>query len=192
MAAFVATYPPLGTVTQLQDPSVTIHALLEVDAGLVNEQWQLSLWHSDGNAGEWTETEFTACSMEDRPTDLHEIDGARTRRYFTAKLTVQSSLGFTVKFRQRSDDGEWRWVRNEQGSDDGVVIIHQKPAKDHDNEDLPDMINELNPDLKWKSHMSQTPGTRLWSVEAGVGAAMEEESAYAEVPFGIPWGRYIR
>jgi hypothetical protein len=192
MSASVATYPPLGQVTQLQGPDVAFHAVLEVPSELASEQWQLALWYSNGDGAEWAEAEFTPTQRDARPTDLHEPIGMTARLYFTAKLTVHFSMTFTVKFRQRASDEEWRWVRNEQGSDDGIVVIDQKPTREDDREDLPDLIRDLNPDLKWKSHMSQSPGTRLWSIEAGVDGAKEDESTFAEVPLGVPWGGFLR
>ncbi|KAK4152541.1 glycoside hydrolase [Chaetomidium leptoderma] len=195
MTTFIATYPPLGQVTtQLQDTNVPFYAVLEVPRELATAPWQLALWHSNNNGWEWAEVEFTPTpdAPDARPTELHEASGAKARLYFTAKLAVRSSVTFTVKFRQGTGDEEWRWVQAEQGSDDGVVVVDQRPTRDNDPEDLPDLIQELNPDLKWRGHMSQSPGTRLWSIEAGVGGATDEESAYAEVPLGIPWGRFLR
>lgn len=192
MTPVVVTYPPLEQVTQLQDSNVAVHAVLEIPRELAAEQWELALWHSDGNGGEWAEAEFMPDPPENRPTDLHEANETTARRYFTANVVVNSSLTFTVKFRQGPGDDTWRWVRNEQGSDDGVVVVNQKPTRDGDHTDLPDLIQELNSDLKWRSHMSQAPGTRLWSVEAGVDGAQEDESAYADVPLGVPWGRFLR
>jgi hypothetical protein len=192
MTAVIATYPPLGQVTQLQDSNVVVHAVVEVPRGLAAGPWQLALWHSDGNGKNWTETEFTPDSLDNRPTALHAANESTARLYFTAKVTVHSSLTFTVKFRQGAGEDEWRWVRKEQDSDDGIVVIDQKPTADGDPEKLPDLIHGLNPDLKWKSHMSQAPGTRLWSIEAGVHGAKGDKSAYADVPLGVPWGRFLR
>lgn len=192
MTAVIATYPPLGQATQLQDSDLAVHAVVEVPRDLVTEQWQLALWHLSGSEGKWAETEFIPDSQDSRPTDLHTANESTARLYFTAKVAVHSSLTFTVKFRQGASQGEWQWVRNEQGADDGIVVIDQKPTSDGDPEELPDLIHELNPDLKWKSHMSQAPGTRLWSIEAGVDGVKGDESAYADVPLGIPWGGFLR
>ncbi|SPQ18354.1 76a4190c-5657-4e05-95d5-21f92ca54688 [Thermothielavioides terrestris] len=193
MSALVATYPPLGQVTILDSSSVTIHAVLEVPRELAAATpWQLALWHSNDDGGEWTEAEFAAAvTDDDRVTDLHLANESATRLYFTANVVVGSSLRFTVKFRQR-DGQEWRWARSEQGSDDGVVVIKKKPTRDSDPEDLPDLIHDLNPALSWKSLTSQAPGTRLWSIEAAVDGTKDNESSYADVPLGIPWGRFLR
>lgn len=196
MAVVIATYPPLGQVTQLQNSNVAIHAVVEVPHELRTEQWKFVLWYSDGNEGKWTGAEFTPDLPDNRPTDLHAAKETTARLHFTAKVAVHSLLTFTVKFRQGTGEGEdedeWQWARTEQGSEDGIVVIDRKPTRDDDAEELPDLIQELNPDLKWKSHMSQAPRTRLWSIEGGVDGAKEDESAFADVPLGIPWGRSLR
>ncbi|KAL2129449.1 hypothetical protein VTI74DRAFT_7789 [Chaetomium olivicolor] len=191
MTAFVAAYPPLGQVTQLQDPNVEFYVVLEVPKELAEESWQLSLWHSTLEGGEWTETLVLPVTSNIRPADLHEASGERARLYFTAKLTVESSLNFTVKFRLASGQ-EWRWVRDEQGVDDGLVVISSKSIHDGDTEGLPDLIKDLNPDLKVESHASQTPKTRLWSLEAAVDGAKDDKSTFVEVPLGLPWGGFLR
>jgi hypothetical protein len=193
MTAFIATYPPLGQVTQLHDPGVRFHAVLEVsNEAAAASPWQLALWYLNGDKGEWTEAEFLPDPPDTQPTDLHEAKAGKLRLFFTANLSVHGSLRFTVKFRQGAGDHEWRWVRNEQGSDDGVVVIEQTLTQEGDPEDLPDSIRFLNRDLKWQSHMSQSPGTRLWSVEAGVDKAKEDKSTFVTVPLGIPWGQFLR
>ncbi|KAK3897535.1 glycoside hydrolase [Staphylotrichum tortipilum] len=192
MSPVVATYPPLGQVTTLQDPAIAFHAVLEVPSNLVGAPWQLALWHSDGSGGEWTETQLLPSPPDVRPTDLHEVDDAKARLYFTGSVTAHSSLTFTVKYRRETDASGWMWARSEQGSEDGLVLVDQKPTREDDAEDLPDLIQDLNPALKWKSEMSQSPGTRLWSIDVGVDEATGDESAFADVPLGIPWGEYLR
>jgi hypothetical protein len=192
MTAFIATYPPLGQVTSLQDSNVTVHAVLDVPRELAGAAWQVALWHAEDNRVEWSETQLLASPPDARPTDLHEANEGMARLYFTAELAVHSLLTFTAKYRQGSDASEWRWAKNEQGLDDGVLVVDQKPTRDSDPEDLPDLIQDLNPDLRWRGHMSQSPGTRLWSVEAGVDGATGDKSAFAEVLLGIPWGRFLR
>ncbi|KAK4097948.1 glycoside hydrolase family 36 protein [Parathielavia hyrcaniae] len=189
---FVATYPPLGQVTLLKDPGVAIHAVLEVPLEDAAEPWQLSLWYRNGDGGNWALADFEAGSPDGLPTDLNDRDGTATRLYFTAKLEVASSLTFTVKYRRGAGKHEWRWARDDQGLDDGIVVVEQKQAQMGDLEDLPDMIQDLNTDFRWQSHMSQSPGTRLWSIEATVDGANEDQSAFVDLPLGIPWGRFLR
>lgn len=191
MAVFIAAYPPLGQVTQLVHSNVTFHVVLEVSGESATDQWQLSLWHSSDSGGDWTETELLSDALGAHPLALDTIVKSSTRLYFTADLTVLSLLSFTVKFRE-GPDHPWRWARDEQGSGDGIVVIDRELTGEDEPGSLPDLIQHLNPGLKWKSHLSQSPGTQLWSIEAAVNGAKDDESAYAEVPIGIPWGRFLR
>lgn len=191
MTASIATYPPLGQVTQLREANVVFHAVLEVPYGSAANPWQVSLWHSGGHGGDWVEAELVQDAKGIFELALNEMDTDKARLHFTASLMVPSSLSFTVKFR-KGPGHDWCWARDEQGLGDGVVIIDQRPTREDDPEDLPDLIDHLNTDLKWKSHMSQSPGTRLWSIEASVDGAKNDTSTYADVPVGFPWGRFLR
>lgn len=194
MVAFIATYPPLGQVSQLINADVTFTAVLEISPELVAEPWELALWHpknDESNDGEWVEAMFVPSGPDQRPSTVHNPGNALTRLYFTANLNVKISLNFTVKFR-RTPNHSWRWIRDEQGLGDGIVIINQAAVQDSHTKDLPDLIQGLNPDLKWKSHMSQCPGTRLWSVQAPIAGAKDDNSAVADIPLGVPWGTFLR
>ncbi|KAK4447603.1 raffinose synthase Sip1 [Podospora aff. communis PSN243] len=192
MIASIATYPPLEQVSQLHGPEVTFTALLEVPAQLAAEPWELALWHSSGGgkAGEWVETKFLRDEKGLREGELHGSSDDLERLYFTTDpVPVRSTTSFTVKFRQGLDH-DWRWIRDEQGIGDGVVIV--EGSADEKEEDLPDLIRGLNPDLGWRSHMSQCPNTQLWSVQASVPGVAGDTSAFADVTLGVPWGDFIR
>jgi hypothetical protein len=192
MAALIAIYPPLGQVTQLRGSGeIIFHAVLEVPNELPADAWQLALWHSSGSHGDWTETELLPDAPDVHRPALHETHGTKSSFYYTARLVLEAPLTFTVKYRTKPNQ-DWHWVRDEQGLDDGMVLADHTPAGEHDSDDLPDLIQHLNPDLPWRSHMSQSPGTRLWSIDARVDGAKDGESAYAQVPLGIPWGRFLR
>ncbi|KAM7191795.1 Glycoside hydrolase superfamily [Naviculisporaceae sp. PSN 640] len=199
MAAFVATYPPLEQVTTVKGQTVNFQAVLEIPNYLETEPWEVSLWYSRGDSitqKDWTEAVFVVSDVKESPVSLHWPDNSDlSRLYFSLALPCDdsSSLNFTVKFRQSSDHS-WRWVRDEQGLADGL-IIHEKPA--HGNErradlHLPDIIRNMNPDLKWKSCMSQCPGTELWSIEVPVDGVNDDKSTFVHVPLGVPWGQFVR
>ncbi|KAK1757368.1 raffinose synthase Sip1 [Echria macrotheca] len=198
MVAFIATYPPLGQISQVQNHDVDFTAVLEVPVGLREEPWQLSLWHSnvDDGTDEWSESELVPSEQAVFSEALQDDNGSPARLYFRCTVSsIKSSLNFTVKFRQRSDHA-WRWIRDEQGLKDGTVIINRPPIHEGDAEDLPDIISDLNPNLSWKSHMSQCPNTRLWSVQASVDGARsgsdKATSAFSDVSLGVPWGGFLR
>ncbi|KAK3987768.1 putative galactinol--sucrose galactosyltransferase 6 [Cladorrhinum sp. PSN332] len=191
MAAFITTYPPLGQVTKIKQFGIKLHAILEVAKNLETEQWQLALWHSDNNGEEWSETAFTPSEPGNHPSTLHKTDEPTARLHFVAKLAIDALVKFTIKFRRNPAD-DWRWIRDEQGLEDGVIVLASKPTQDSDQDDLPDLIQDFNADLKWKSHLSQTPRTRLWSIQVGVDGTESDKSTIADVPLGIPWGGPLR
>jgi len=200
MSVFIATYPPLEQVTHVKAYEIKFHAALEVPKHLATEPWQLALWYSRSitstNKPEWVEATFVPTVQGDDPTTLYWPNNeGLTRLYFTVTVPSleSSSLDFTIKFRQ-SSALHWKWIRDEQGLADGVVTIDDdKPIQRSDIDgDLPGLIHNLNPDLKWKSHMSQCPGTRLWSIEVPVGGVQDDKSAFATLPLGVPWRQFIR
>ncbi|KAK4231167.1 raffinose synthase Sip1 [Podospora fimiseda] len=191
MTAAITTYPPLGQVTQVKQSNTHLHAILQVSKDLENEQWQLAVWHSDSSGEEWSETAFTPSKSGNHPSALNQADEATARLFFDAELAIASLVKFTIKFRP-TPNGDWRWIRDEQGLEDGIIVLASKPTQDSDEEDLPDLMQDFNTDLKWKSHMSQTPRTRLWSIQVGVDGTETDKSTIADVPLGIPWGGSLR
>lgn len=188
--ASLSTFPPLGQVTQVRNEDVDFIAVLEVPESEGGQPWEVALWHS-GEGVDWVEHPLPPSEHDAIPSALQEEDEATTKLSFGDKLSVKSMLNFTVKFRAGPDQ-DWRWVRDEAGMGDGIVIINDNLDQQDTATELPELIHDFNPDLKWRSQMSQCPGTRLWSVEAPIGAAKGEESAFADVPLGVPWGGSFR
>ncbi len=158
--AFISTYPPLGQVSQMKDETFDVLALLEVPKFLAQEPWQLApvafrKWRRlgrDSSSSKWTR-QGTICSTNAGRTALTPV-------LHCPLCPVRSSLNFTVKFRSAAEH-EWRWIREEQDMGDGIVIMDGKPTLEMISENLSDLIHDLNPNVTWKSHMSQSPGTRL-------------------------------
>lgn len=195
VAVSVSTYPPLGQVTQLKSQNVSFVAVLEAPVGRGDEPWEVALVHaaSSDKDQEWTEQVLTRTPSGNDgqvPSTLQPV-GDTPRLYFAGRLSVQSSLAFTVKFRHGPDQ-PWRWTRDEQGMGDGVVVINDDLDQKDTKSNLPDLIHDLNPNLKWKPLMSQCPGTRLWSMEAAVDASRDDQSAVVDIPIGTPWGGFLR
>ena len=164
--------------------------MLEVSPELATEPWEVVLWHSQSEGVVWTESPFSPAPVNSFPEELDVGRPTTTRLFFTLELPVSTPLTFTIKYRQGATH-EWFWVRDELGLDDGVVLPGLNQFQANGTQDLPDLIQDLNPDLKWRSHPSQTPATYLWSIEAKIAAA-RDESACLDLPLGKPWGHYIR
>jgi hypothetical protein len=191
MKASVAIYPPLEQVTKLEAGKVVLTALLEVHESRNQEEWQMSLWHStDGQ--HWTETLLQRADEYQMAVQIQQQPSQTVRYHFVKALEFQASMQFTVKIRGGKHE-EWRWVRDEQGLGDGILIIQsQAPGRADSAENLQDIIKDLNPAWTAVSILSQSPATSLWSLQTTVDAADGENSTFRDIPLGIPWGKFLR
>lgn len=187
MKAYVCTYPPMGQVTQIGKSTTTFTALLEVDDSRASDPWEVSIWHSDGLG--WRDTPMTLSKEKLHPTSfpLSPSQGS-TRLYFSTPLAVQLPTTFTIKFRHGPDQS-WKWLKDHQGTQDGIVVLQTVTSQDTFSSSLGDYVENLNPELDSKNFRSQSPGTTLWSVEAPIDAANGEESSIRDIRFGLPWGK---
>ncbi|EFX00759.1 raffinose synthase protein [Grosmannia clavigera kw1407] len=211
MGVTVSTYPPLGQVTQLASgDSVGFYAMLETKRVSGDDRasaWEVAVWHStssgadEGEAdreGEWAATELSAVDADDetKPRSwlwLQDEDETTVRHCYGGTLNV--GLGpawFTVRFRRRATAGSeasvWRWVNEEQETEDGTLVIRRKSGRPAE-ADLSNLIHGLNPAFSVTSPRSQVAGTTLWSLETTVaGATDTDESGYTDTTIGTPWG----
>jgi len=187
MLAYISTFPALGQVTPIEKSTSFFTALLEVDESRVNDHWQISLWHSEGK--EWHEVPMDqSLKSSSHPTCLQLPSNSGLRKlYFTTPLAIHLPTTFTLKFRN-GPNGSWKWVKDHQGSNDGIVMLKTVTSQDAISSKLTDYIENLNPALQTKNHMSQSPGTTVWSVEAPVAAADGTKSKFEDIKLGVPWG----
>lgn len=122
-------------------------------------------------------------------TSIQGVGTDNKRIYFTSSFSVSSNLSFTFKFRKGPAE-PWRWAKDEMNIGDGMVVVN--PERVLGPTDFASVVRDLNPDLKVKSHMSQSRGTELWSIEAPIGAAKGDDSTYADTRLGTPWGGFLR
>ncbi|KAH7327176.1 glycoside hydrolase superfamily [Rhexocercosporidium sp. MPI-PUGE-AT-0058] len=190
MLAYISTYPALGQVSQIQKHTTVFTALLEVDKSRASDPWQVSLWHSDGK--EWREVPMDpVIKAASFPSELQASgttpENNQARLYFTTPLAIHLPTNFTIKFRAGPNES-WKWIKDHQGTIDGVVMLSTVTSQDTISSELGDYITGLNPILTSKSYRSQSPGTTLWSVEAPVEGADGEKSTIKDIKFGLPWG----
>lgn len=190
MFAYISTYPALGQVTQILKHTTVFTALLEVNQSRASDQWQVSLWHSEGH--EWREVPMDpVIKAGASPTELQasrtDPGTGQARLYFTTPLAIHLPTNFTIKFRAGPTES-WKWVKDHQGTIDGVVMMSTVTTQDAISSELEDYITGLNPILKSKNYRSQSPGTTLWSVEAPIEGADGEKSTIKDIKFGLPWG----
>ncbi|KAH8594649.1 glycoside hydrolase superfamily [Bisporella sp. PMI_857] len=188
MKAILSTFPALGQVTQIDKNTTTFTALLEVDAGRAGDPWQVSLWHSGGK--DWHEVPLEpVANTKSHPISLQspKLTSHLQKLYFTCPLSIDLPTNFTIKFRN-SPSQSWKWVKDHQGTLDGSILLKTATATDAISNSLSDYVQNLNPDLQVRSHLSQSPGTTIWSVEAPIDAADGEKSTFKDITFGLPWG----
>lgn len=191
MKAYISTYPALGQVSLVEKTTSVFTTLLEVDESRASDPWQVSLWHSEGQ--EWREVPMEPL----KETSAHPAVLQAKKStfgipliplYFTTPLAIHPPTNFTIKFRG-SPNQSWKWVKDHQGSLDGTVILKLTTSQHAISSNLGDYFEGLNPVLKSRNCRSQSPGTTLWSVEAMVDAADGAKSEFANIKFGLPWGK---
>ncbi|KAL7791355.1 glycoside hydrolase family 36 protein [Trichoderma ceciliae] len=188
MKALLQSYPPLSQVTSVgRADGVPFTALLEIPKFRAEESWGVALWHSiDGE--DWTEAEVPRIKSGEAPQALHPESGVVSRIYFATTLSFKKTLRFTIKFRHSADE-PWRWIRDEQGLDDGHVVLLPAPSE---SDELIDFIPGLDTTWKVKSRMSQAPRTQLWSLETAVPPGENDLSSFTDIQIGTPWGSFLR
>jgi hypothetical protein len=190
MRAVIATYPPLGQVTCTRHASIVFTVQLEVDASRASDSWQIALWYAENNSTDWKELLLKE-SSEDQVESLQTHSAADAHvLHFQTSLPTTTSVNFTVKFRNGLD-ASWKWVRDQQGMQDGIVIPESLKAKTT-SEDLHKYIKGMDPRLEIQVERSQTPDTSLWSVTAKVDAADGEKSSFTDIRFGVPWTQFLK
>ncbi|KAK3330070.1 raffinose synthase or seed imbibition protein Sip1-domain-containing protein [Apodospora peruviana] len=203
-AVSLTMYPPLGQVSQVSTRDVTFIAVLEVPRTLAAEPWELVLRYAAVNTSrddqglpKWRKQVFIPSGQAGYLSRLHEVDPDVARLHFDLRLQVEMSLQFTVKYRWQGQNQSWCWIQGDGGghsilATDSYVIVDQPTIGDGGDDtprDLPDLIQGFPAHLvKWKYCMSQSPGTRLWSIEAPVHGAEDDMSAFADISLGVPWG----
>ncbi|KAI5864854.1 glycoside hydrolase family 36 protein [Durotheca rogersii] len=190
MEAGISSFPPLGQVTQIRGNTIEFFSLLEVDKSRAGDAWEVAVWRSSTD-GVWSEKLLQRTRASESPTLLRAPPASRAFLYFRTSFFVSSPLNFTLKFRS-GPDHPWRWARDLSGIHDGVVLIEAPQPRSRMGGDLSDIIHGLNPDLRVTAAASQTPHTELWSIEADVDPAVGDQSAYADVDLGTPWGGSLR
>ncbi|KAF4504243.1 hypothetical protein G6O67_008419 [Ophiocordyceps sinensis] len=180
------SHPPLGQVTPVEHGESTLTAVLDVAQSQSEDGWEVALCFSLDGA-EWAETLLAPVETASKPQTLQSLPSPRSRLYFTCSLSIATSMQFTLKFRDEKE-GVWKWIRNENGLDDGLLVATSSPTSG----DLASLVPGLNHDWRVSSHTSHSPLARLWSLEATVLPATGEKSSFTDTAIGTPWGSYSR
>lgn len=189
MKASLQSYPPLGQVTPISAEEVALTAILEIPKSRASEvPLEVSAWHSVDGA-EWKDIALDPIHDYNAPNALLLTPESVSHHYFRSTVSFNQSLRFTLKFKYGSEE-QWRWIRDEQGLDDGLIV---NTAAEKSSNDLSDLIPDLNLS-EWtvSSRLSQAPRSALWQLETTVSSAVGDDSAYRDVSIGTPWGSFSR
>ncbi|TWU75302.1 hypothetical protein ED733_006545 [Metarhizium rileyi] len=188
MKFLIQSYPPLGQVTTVDATTVVLTSVLDVSRSREDEEWGVALWVSVDN-GDWHEIRLSRLRHGAEPEMLSKKSELSSLLYFSCSLSIRKSAQFTLKVRQAVDK-PWKWVRDEEGLSDGFILLPTSSASS--STDSRPCITDLNNEWKVSSHVSQSPGTQLWSLKCSLPASTGKESACRDVDIGIPWGSFLR
>ncbi|KAM0504148.1 hypothetical protein ACHAP8_002553 [Fusarium lateritium] len=186
MKVVLQSFPPLGQVTSIQGKSATLTTVLEIPKSRASESWEVSAWHSVDDSA-WEDVLLLSIQEVSAPQTLQTLGDSMHRFYFSSSITFEASLKFTLKFRH-SSDADWRWIRDEQGLNDGLIVNTSVGLSSNS---LSDLIPDINyKDWTIKSQLSQSPRTSLWSLEAAIASANQDDSTYRDISIGTPFGTF--
>jgi hypothetical protein len=188
MVVTLQSYPPLGQATPVQSQNITLTAVLEIPKPREADPWEVSAWLSvDGS--EWKDVQLFPMDDNQIPQTLQLLPESVSRLYFASSFSFDASVQFTLRFRPAHDEN-WRWIRDEQGLDDGWIL---KPSTTTSSDKLSDLIPNLNvKDWKVSPCLSQSPGTTIWALEAPIPPSQGDNSAFRNILIGTPWGSFLR
>ncbi|POR32716.1 Putative galactinol--sucrose galactosyltransferase 6 [Tolypocladium paradoxum] len=187
MKVQLQSHPPLGQVTPVGSGETTLTAVLEIPHHREQESWEVAVWVSLDGA-EWAESIMSSINFGMGPQTLQPVPNPVSWLYFACSLCFKTSVQFTLKFRHEKDE-LWRWIRDEQGMKDGLIVATSPALR---SETLQDLIPDLNGEWTVSSRMSQSPQTQLWSLEVTIPPADGDTSTFTDVEIGTPWGSYLR
>ena len=187
MKAQLQSHPPLSQVTVVSGDHFDLTVVLEIPSSRSHEPWQVAVWHST-DGGEWAESPLLPTEAEEAPPSLQGNTAGFPRAFFRTLVSFKSSFQFSLKFRHGEDE-IWRWIRDEQGLGDGLIVAKTQAAV---SEDLSVLITGLNKQWTVSNCMSQAPRSQLWSLEAPVPGIDMDQSSVRNLEIGTPWGSFLR
>lgn len=146
----------------------------------------MQLWSNVSDRDNWS-----AYDLESSRDNVYEVQTpsikTHPKKWFGATLPAKHPshpVGFTIRFRSKGDQG-WKWIHDQSGAEDGTLIF-QSPVDEIAPRDLKECFDGLSSDLKIEQVQSDTPDTRLWSIEASAASAKGEQSGISTHILGAP------
>ena len=183
------SYPRLDAITSVHKGDQPITVVLEVPHYFAKEQWEVEVWQSS-DENDWSALNLRRLHDDDQPIDLQGDSPNASKLSFQGTLSFESSVQFTLKFRY-GDDQPWAWARDEYGLDDGYVVLSHI-ASCSTASDIANLIPNLNKEWAVSSLLSQSPGTKLWSLKTDIPSSKDNVSAFKDLDIGTPFGSFHR
>ncbi|KFZ15674.1 hypothetical protein V501_02622 [Pseudogymnoascus sp. VKM F-4519 (FW-2642)] len=183
------SHPALGEVAILKGGDFFFLAVLEIPNFRANEPWEVKLCYTSQNQARKylplspVQSGKVSQAIHARPQHL-------TRLHFDTSFSSSTSLQFSFLFRSGPNEA-WRSIREEQGLEDGHVIIDTTSLSDVD-----PSLRAIVPDLNvaaWniETELDQTSTLQSWILRATLPAA-DAESANSSFEIGTPWGAFLK
>lgn len=185
MRVNVISSPALNSDTRLRGSNI-VYFNVYIESESLSVEWEAQLWHD--SFGEevwkslWLEKPKHACSF----VDPEQRSSKLKRNCFEGSLSAlkrsSNVLHFTIRFRKSSAEA-WRWVNDENGFQDGRVIIEPAQVLQPD---IKDYLRGLDSELSIDCVESEAPDTSVWSISGKTFACEKEHSSFTFYSVGEP------
>jgi hypothetical protein len=192
MSFHITSWPPLDQFTTVPrgDDEVKFTVLVETNAASPKniEKPQVCLWHNQNGDDDWgelalQETDPPQVLLLNRPADEEIL-----RHWYTAAITGSpkhgQALKFTIKFRVTG--GDWKWVKQITGIEDGELYYQSTDFEKHSTYDLKHWFEGLSSDITYQSETAEFADTFLYSLNCPVQAADQQDSGWQQHQLGLP------
>lgn len=182
------SYPALGQATVLRGGDISLMVVLEIPRFRANESWEVQ-FSCEFHHSDWTCLALLPVQRGNEPQTVHGWPKHLARLYFSTTFSPRASFRFTFAFRSCNNE-PWRSIRNEQGIDDGQVII--APGSLSSDSSLRSIIPTLNPAWDVSALTEHPSPVQSWVLRAAISGADGDISAVHDVDIGPAWDSFIR
>jgi hypothetical protein len=191
MSFHITSWPPLNQSTTIprHDTKVAFTVLVETNAASSKniDKPEVFLWHNQNGDNDWNELHLKEIEAPQNLLLNRPADEKTLRHWYTANISGSPKhaqvLKFTIKFRVTG--GDWRWVKQITGIEDGELHYQTKDFEKHSSHDLKHWFNGSSSDIQHQSETAETANTFLYSLSCPAEAA-KTKSGFSMHQLGLP------